>query len=150
MNELKEDDIFNFNFTGFRELPDNANSSYHNVDNSNWHEYAVTVAPGDLLCEFWRPATAYTEEQQWIGYARDFSDAFNIGNLRWRLTGIAKEELAAMREQGRYVCFLCGGFSNAGMTSGGLAGLAGLASSKEMCVCGLILRGISQQVGGRL
>ena len=124
--------------------------SSHDIADAEWQNYEFIPAPEDLLCEFWRPATAYTEEQQWIGYARDFSDAFNIGNLRWRLTGIAKEELAAMGEQERYMSFLCGGFSNAGMTGGGLAGLAGMAGDKGTGVCGLILRGTSQQVGGSI
>ena len=71
-----------------------------NVD-SEWHYCENRSAPENLLCEFWRPAVKGREERRWIGYAREFSSEFNIANLRWRLTGIAKEELAKMNEQQR-------------------------------------------------
>lgn len=61
-------------------------------------DYLTYPAPPSLLCVFWRIDWEETGEKPWVGYARDFSPMMNVAGLRWKLTGIAREELARMSE----------------------------------------------------
>lgn len=64
------------------------------IDHEEWSEYSLRPAPATLLCVFWRGGL----DRPRVGYAKDFPADLNAVGLWWKLTGIAKEELA-MDEQ---------------------------------------------------
>lgn len=59
-------------------------------DSEGWYDYCEYPAPPNALCQFEQWRGGY--RNNWTGYSRDFSPYFNITNLKWRYTGIAKEE----------------------------------------------------------
>lgn len=61
-------------------------------DFADWSSYMSCQAPRDLLCVFRQGEAG----QPWVGYARDFSPSMYVAELQWKLTGIAREELAGM------------------------------------------------------
>jgi len=64
-----------------------AAEGYCPPDSEGWHTCIGDRPPKDRLCVFERRGP----DQRWVGYA-DFHPEFNIANLKWQLTGIAKEE----------------------------------------------------------
>jgi hypothetical protein len=65
----------------------------------DWTSYEAQPAPRDLLCQFRRQDGKYLWE--FVGYAKDFLPEFDIAGLKWRLTGIAREELDGMTPEER-------------------------------------------------
>jgi hypothetical protein len=62
----------------------------------DWTSYEAQPAPRTLLCQFRRQDGKHLRE--FVGYAKDFLPEFDIAGLKWRLTGIAREELDGMPE----------------------------------------------------
>lgn len=60
-----------------------------------WRSYELYVPQSDILTEFHREGDC----ESWIGYAADFVKDFNIANLRWRYTGIGREQLGWPTEE---------------------------------------------------
>lgn len=60
-------------------------------DSEGWYDYCVCPAPPDALCQF-KQGIEEDEGHSWIGYSRDFHPEFNVAYLKWRYTGIAREE----------------------------------------------------------
>ena len=61
-----------------------------------WTDYQFQPAPRTLLCQFRR--TGQGQAGWFVTYAKDFLPEFNVANLEWRLTGIAREALEGMPE----------------------------------------------------
>ncbi len=69
---------------------------YQGPDEDGWHTYIGDRPPEDTLCVFERHTETYQTPSfpqitRWVGYRNEFHPEFNIANLKWRLTGIAKE-----------------------------------------------------------
>jgi hypothetical protein len=60
-------------------------------DKNGWHHYCGNPAPPNALCLF-KSGREENEGDPWIGYGRDIHREFNIANLKWKYTGIAREE----------------------------------------------------------
>ena len=60
----------------------------------DWTSYAFQLPPPTLLCQFRREGQG--QAGWFVGYAKDFSPEFNVANLEWRLTGIARVQLDQM------------------------------------------------------
>lgn len=63
-------------------------------DEDGWHAYIGDGPPRDKLLQFERRTetlqSIIPQTTRWVGYA-DFLPEFNVADLYWRLTGIAKE-----------------------------------------------------------
>ena len=63
-------------------------SAYYGPYSDGWYNYeGAQYHMRDALCIF---KNGLGEE--WVGYARDFHLEFNISGLKWKYTGIAKEQ----------------------------------------------------------
>ncbi len=60
-------------------------------DSEGWHDYSVNPPPPYALCQF-KQGREENEGEPWVGYQKDFRPEFNVAYLKWRYTGIAKEE----------------------------------------------------------
>lgn len=60
-------------------------------DSEGWYDYCGCPAPPNALCQF-KQGWEEDEGDPWIGYSRNFAPEFNVAYLKWRYTGIAKEE----------------------------------------------------------
>ena len=63
-------------------------SAYYSPDSDGWYNYeGNSYAIRDVLCIFKDKMGV-----EWVGYSRDFHPEFNIADLKWKYTGIAKEQ----------------------------------------------------------
>lgn len=60
-------------------------------DTEGWYDYCTCPAPPNALCQF-KQDMEELRDKVWVGYSRDFRPEFNVANLKWRYTGIAREE----------------------------------------------------------
>lgn len=60
-------------------------------DSDGWYDYCGCPAPPDALCQF-KQGREENEGEPWIGCGRDFHPEFNVAYLKWRYTGIARQE----------------------------------------------------------
>jgi hypothetical protein len=63
------------------------------IDDEGWMWYLSDTLPGprkDLVLQF------ENSDGRFIAQAKDFDPCFNVGGLRWRLTGIAKHQLGQL------------------------------------------------------
>lgn len=56
-------------------------------DADGWHDYCGNPAPPNALCLFKDP-----DGETWIGYGGNLDPCFNVAYLKWKYTGIAREE----------------------------------------------------------
>lgn len=56
-------------------------------DSEGWYNYGECPSPPDALCQF-----VWVDAETWIGRGRDLDPHLNIPDLKWRYTGIAKQE----------------------------------------------------------
>ena len=58
------------------------------VNGDGWHTYIGDPSPPRALCQF----KQHDDGVPWVGYGKDVSPYFNVAYLKWRYTGIAKQE----------------------------------------------------------
>lgn len=62
-------------------------------NDEGWYDYCTYPAPPNALCQFKIELDNGQEvSEKWIGYSRDFRPEFNVAYLKWRYTGIARQE----------------------------------------------------------
>jgi hypothetical protein len=59
-------------------------------DADGWYEYIGNAPTKEALCQF-KQGHEENEGEPWVGYA-DFHPEFNVAYLKWRYTGISKEQ----------------------------------------------------------
>ena len=63
-------------------------AAYYGPDSGGWRNYdGNSYAIRDVLCIFKDKMGV-----EWVGYSRDFHPEFNIADLKWKYTGVAKEQ----------------------------------------------------------
>ena len=67
---------------------------FSSTDADGWYTYINDPAPPHALCQFKHDMAGI--DSPWVGYSvelwKDFYPEFNVAYLKWKWTGIAKEE----------------------------------------------------------
>ena len=103
----------------------------------SWVRYELQPAPRNLLCQFRRKGQG--SAGWFVGYAKDFSSYFNIADLEWQLTGIAREQLDRMPPEVR---------AQVMPPTGGWAGMSTLSAMVTMGCAGMTSQVFADCLGG--